>query len=238
MADFAYDQVEATNLLTSTIDTISAGTLNIGTTTATTINIGTGSTSVTIAGTPFASAPATKGSLLAGNGTTYGEFPVTFPADEGKVLVARASGSRGLSWETGAGGGGPGSWSTLDLDTATPVSPIATISGVAEKSEYVENGSICVVNLDFEFTTDGTGPSSTVQFDIPAGKSIPAAGTSGTRSSSVAFVYDTGTSSTQICHIYLDPGVGSGNRFSLVTTGIFENTTTYRVQTSITYRTA
>lgn len=236
MADFAYDQVEATNLVTNTIDTASASTLNIGTVSASDINIGNSFTTVTIAGTPFAAAPANKGSILAGNGTTFGAVTLTFPTDEGKVLVARASASRGVTWETGGGGGGPGSWNTLDLDTVTAISPVASISGANERSEYVENGSLCIVNLDFELTTDGTGPSSTLLFDMPAAKNISAVSISGTRSSTVAFVSDIGTGSTQICHIFLDPGVGSGDRFTLSTTGIFENTTTYRVHASLTYR--
>lgn len=234
MADFVYDQIEATNLKTPNIDTVSAGALNIGTTTATSINVGTGSTNVTIAGTPFTSATATKGYLLAGDGTSFGEVAVTFPADEGKSLVARAAAGRGVQWETVAGGGGtPVSWLAADIDTTTALSPVATLD--TDRSEYgIVNTNMAVLNLDLDLTTDGTGPSSSLQFDIPVAKGISAAGASGTRYTSTVWIDD--GSSVALGALWLDSGVGSGDRVTVTTTGLFENTTSYRILGNVSYR--
>lgn len=234
MADFVYDQIEATNIKTGIIDTVSAQTLYIGTSNATDITIGTGSTNVTIAGSIFAPGTPAKGSILAGNGTSFGDVIVSFPADEGRVLVARAAAGRGLAWETVAGGGGsPVSWLPADINTTITLSPVATVD--TDRSEYgIVNTNMATLNLDLDLTTDGTGPSSSLQFDIPVAKGISAAGASGTRYTSTVWIDD--GSSVALGVLWLDSGVGSGDRVTVTTTGLFENNTSYRILGNVSYR--
>lgn len=232
MADFTFDQIESTTILCPIYDTDTAGTLTIGGTTATNIILGQGGVNTNVQGELIVSGSGAKGDLIAGNGTSMGPVSLTFPGDEGKILVARAAASRGIAWE--ANSASSITWANADFDTVATISPVDSISGATERSEYAINDSICHLNVDLEVLTDGTGPSTTLQFDIPGAKSIAAAGASGTRYSGHCFITSSG--GMQIGHMYLDAGVGSGNRVTVMSTGVFANTTTFRIHGSIAYR--
>ncbi len=232
MADFTFDQIESTSILCPSYDALAAGALTIGGTTATSVVLGQGGVNTNVQGELIVAGSGAKGDLLAGNGTSIGPVSLTFPADEGKILVARAAQARGIAWETSAVTAI--TWATVDFDTVVAVSPVASIASGTERSEYAVNDSVCYLNVDLEVLTDGTGPSVSLQFDIPGGKSIPAAGASGTRYSGHCFITSIG--GLQMGYMYLDAGVGSGNRVTVVSTGVFANATTFRIHGSITYR--